>query len=99
MPYSDPEKKRQWEREHREQRNERRRRSRRHSGSQVAPQETSVEPMMPEQSRALAIPMGLIAILLAFGLLMVIVWAKKQQRTSASLECPSPKPNARPYID
>lgn len=77
MPYKDPERKRQWEREHREERNARRRRSvfPAHTPSSAA--RPAPDPISPQEpGSAWEIMAGIIVFALAVGIALFAAWNK-----------------------
>jgi hypothetical protein len=87
MPYSSPEDKRRWEREHRPQRNEIRRRRRR-SGTPLAiiTPNSFPDPTIPTDSEGLGNIMAIGTIVLTVGLLLVIItlWKARKRRACSS---------------
>jgi hypothetical protein len=79
MPYSDPEGKRRWEREHRQQRNERRRKRRLNAGLPVNVQNTMFDPAVGEylDSRNGGAVFVLAMVLFSVGLLLIALLTRK----------------------
>ena len=74
MPYKDPERKRQWEREHREQRNERRRTARPVVSSELSSVETPMpDPASDQGSQGIWI--ALLGLAVTIGVVLLAVFA------------------------
>jgi hypothetical protein len=93
MPFKNPERKRQWEQEHREQRNERRRRH--HLTPQIWPviSKPVRDPISAQDARSgLMIVAGIVAVVLMIRIALVATWGGVGLQTSDPL-APSPGPS------
>jgi ferric-dicitrate binding protein FerR (iron transport regulator) len=74
MPYKDPERKRQWEREHREERNARRRMWFAARSEPIAPKPTPDPIPAKEPTSAWRVVAGIGACVLAVGIALLAAW-------------------------
>lgn len=93
MPYSDPEAKRRWERDHRQQRNERRRKRRLNAGLPVNVQNSMPDPCVgeyPDSGNAGAV-IVLAVVVFSFGLLLIVL-LMHERGSGKSISDPVPDP-------
>jgi hypothetical protein len=92
MPYSNPEDKRRWEREHRQERNESRRRRRLSTRIPVTMQTVAPEPIVFADTDNAGYAVALAIVVLSVGLLLVAfaVW-KFRVKKHASEPVPDPQ--------
>lgn len=92
MPYSDPESKRRWEREHRQQRNERRRKRRLNAGLPVNVQNMIPDVALGEYSDPRNVGAVIILAIIVFSVgLLIILMRKAGSHKSISDPVPEPQ--------
>jgi hypothetical protein len=80
MPYKDPERKRQWEREHRPERNARRRKAQLGIGSGQPEIPKPAPDPLSEPSTGWNIVAGIFSLLLAVGMILIARWSGSGRR-------------------